>query len=480
MRANKKLSIKQIFSQVNRLMLVFAILPLLLSAIMYSRQILAYQHTLTNIQNANNIAAKVDDDVLEEMWDVVTGQITVSNYERKSIVQELQSEIKTLQKNITTSEERSILDVSSRIVDTLNDQQNEIITNLAHDNSYDANTEIMTQVKSATTLLSTILQEFVRIEINMANNKNQELIHSFIFLTLLEVVIVIIAIYISQKNHRFLVKNVEHPLHNLAEISTELSRGNFNYRLAIPQTPELASLTISLNNMADNLVRLLEENAQKQYYLAQSEARVSQAQITPHFVYNSVDAIIALIEQQQYEEAKELTFALSDFFRISLSKGRDWISIDTEIRHTTDYLKILKIRYGEMLNYQVNIPPEIKSYHILKMILQPIVENAIYHGTKFTRRVGLVTLSAKVVGTNIIFTITDNGIGVKPDRLKEIKTELDRGIESDTNIGYGLFNVNKRLLLYYGKDAAINFKSNYGQGTTVTITVPKKGATDIV
>ncbi|WP_125767642.1 sensor histidine kinase [Lapidilactobacillus wuchangensis] len=480
MRSNKNLSIKQIFSQVNRLMLIFAILPLLISAIMYSRQILAYQHTLTNIQNANNIAAKVDNDVLEEMWDVVTGQITVKRYEQKSIVQELQNEINTLQKNITTSEERSVLDVSSRVIDTLNDQQNEIITNLAHDNSYDANTEIMTQVKSATTLLSKILQEFVRIEINMANSKNQELIHSFVFLTLFEVVLVIIAIYISQKNHRFLVKNVEQPLHNLAEISTELSKGHFNYRLSVPQTPELAALTMSLNNMADNLVRLLEENAQKQYYLAQSEARVLQAQITPHFVYNSVDAIIALIEQQQYEEAKELTFALSDFFRISLSKGKDWIPIDTEIRHATDYLKILKIRYGEMLNYQVNIPPEIKSYRMLKMILQPIIENAIYHGIKFTRRVGLVTLSAKITGTNIIFTVTDNGIGVKPERLKEITTELKRGIESDTSIGYGLFNVNKRLLLYYGKDAAIDFKSNYGQGTTVVITVPKKGASERV
>lgn len=480
MHSKKALSIKQIFSQVNRLMLIFAILPLLLSAILYSRQILIYQHTLNNIQNANAIAAKVDDKVIEEMWDVVTGQISPTKYQRQSSIKQLTNEIATLQANVTTSEEKSILAVSSRVVATLTDQQSEILTNLNKPVAYDENTEIMSQAESATSLLSQILQEFVRTEINVASQKNQELIHSLVVLTFIEVIIVAIAIYISQKNHRLLINNIEKPLHNLVEISTELSLGHFNYRLPIPPTTELASLTTSLNNMADNLVRLLEENAKKQYYLAQSEARVLQAQITPHFIYNSVDAIIALIEQQQYEEAKELTFALSDFFRISLSKGKDWVSIDTEVRHVTDYFIILKIRYGEMLNYQINIPPAIKNYRILKMILQPIIENAVYHGTKFTRRIGLITLTAKESPDNIVFTVTDNGIGVKPEKLAEINSELQRGIESDASIGYGLFNVNKRLLLYYGDQAGMTFKSSYGQGTIVTIRIPKEEDTPIV
>jgi len=202
--------------------------------------------------------------------------------------------------------------------------------------------------------------------------------------------------------------------------------------------------------------------------------RVLQAQITPHFVYNSLDAIVSLIEQKHYEEAKEMTFALSDFFRISLSKGKDWVSVDTEIRHIKDYLIILKIRYGDMLDFKINVPDDLKEYEILKMILQPLVENAVYHGTKFIRRIGFIQVSVTEIEENLIFTVSDNGIGMTPERLKEVQEELEKGIDSDFNTGYGLYNVNKRLLLYYGSQAGMSINSQYRQGTVITVTVPKR------
>lgn len=474
-RRHPPLSLKQIFSKVNKLMFFFAVVPVLVSVALYSRQILIYQRTINNVQNANTIATKVNNHVREELWNLVSGQTSIVAYQRKDIVKELRQEMGALQRNTTTSEEAGILQVASGVLDTLADHQQEIITNIKHDDqAYDKNKAVMTQVESVTNLLADILQEFVGVEIKRAGKKNNELFHSLIFLSILMFVMILFIFYFAQKNRRYLVENVEEPLADIITMSNEISQGHFNYRLKPTATKELSALTTSLNTMGDNLERLLEENALKQYYLAQSEVRVLQAQITPHFVYNSLDAIVSLIEQQRYPEAKQTTFALSDFFRISLSKGNDWITVHTEIEHIHDYLIILKIRYGDMLDYDIDLPTDLSETKVLKMILQPIVENAVYHGTKFIRRVGHIQVTVRATDNNLIFTVADNGIGVQPEQLRRIQAELARGLDSDFSVGYGLYNVNKRLLLYYGKQATISFDSHYRQGTTVVLTVPKK------
>ncbi|MBL1229626.1 sensor histidine kinase [Enterococcus sp. BWB1-3] len=470
----KALSIKQIFSHANKLMLALAIVPLFISILLYSRQIFLYKNTVTNIQKANEIAAKVDEEVLEDMWDVVTGQTALNSYIGNSIVDELRADIHHIQENTSTNGERSILEVALRIIDSLENYQTKIFENLTQENSYEKNKEIMIQVESVTQLLSDILQEFVRIEINLASQKNNELAHSLVILSLAELGIVIVILYFVQRNRKFLDEKIQQPLDNVIVMSHELSKGHLGYRLELPDTPELSSLTESLNKMADDLTQLLEENVLKQYHLAQSEVRVLQAQITPHFVYNSLDAIVSLIEQKHYDEAKEMTFALSDFFRISLSKGKDWITVDTEIRHIKDYLIILKIRYGEMLSFEINVPEQLKDYEILKMILQPLIENAVYHGTKFIRRTGYIQVNVTETENDLIFTVSDNGIGMLPERLQKVQEELEKGIDSDFSTGYGLYNVNKRLLLYYGREAGIQVESQYRHGTVITVTVPKR------
>lgn len=470
----KNLSIKQIFSQTNKFMLAVAIIPLLSSVILYSRQIFLYQTAVKNIQQANAIAAKVDDEVLEEMWDLVFGRIPLKDYKQHGIVAELQQEIHAIQENTSTNQELSTLDVSLRVLDTLKHYQAEIIANIENNEPIAKNEEIMNQIDAVTQLLADILQDFVRVEINLASQKNEELVRSLIVLSLIELLITFAIIYFTRKNQKFLDKRIQAPLNSLITMAQELSQGHLNYRAELPETPELSLLTESLNKMADELNRSLEENALKQYHLAQSEVRVLQAQITPHFVYNSLDAILSLIEQERYQETTEMTYALSDFFRISLSKGQDWISVATEMRHVTDYLVILQIRYGDLLTYEIDVPENLKQYKILKMILQPLIENAVYHGTKFIRRVGKISVAVKEEQNNLIFTITDNGIGIPAEKLQAIQTELAEGIDSDFSSGYGLYNVHKRLLLYYGRDAGVKIESVYRQGTQVTVTVPKR------
>ncbi|GMS48337.1 sensor histidine kinase [Enterococcus gallinarum] len=471
----KKTSIKGIFQQTNKLMILVAFLPLLISSIFYSRQIFIYQNTINNIEEANQLSGKVDAIVLEEMWDLVFGQKSVADVQVNNVIEELRADLDHIQTNTNTAKEKNTLAVALRTLDSLETYQNKLIENIANDEPLEKNQYVMVQVDSMIELLSEILQEFVRVEISLASQTNQDLIQSVLLLIAFQLLLILLIIYFISKNRRFVRENLQNPLDRLVELSDELAQGHLGFRAVLPDTPELRTLTSSLNKMADDLTRLLEENALKQYHLAQSEVRVLQAQITPHFIYNSLDAIVSLIEVERYEQATEMTYALSDFFRISLSKGHDWIPLSKELRHVADYLTILKIRYGEMLTYEINQQTTSQDLLVLKMILQPLVENAVYHGTKFVRRVGKITITIQEYEQTIQMSVRDNGIGISHERLMAIQHNLKENTDRDPENGYGLYNVYRRLLLNYGSDVQFDIASIESQGTTISIIVPKKG-----
>lgn len=470
----KTASIKDIFQQTNRLLFSITLIPLLVISIFYTRNILNYRSALANVEEANAVSTIVQENVLEELWDLVFGLIQVTDYEAGNELGKVRLAIEEIQANTTTAKESATLDVALRTLDTLDNYISEMEKNISNGRPFDENEAIMVQVDAVTVLLYDILQDFVRVEIELAGKTSDDMLVSLYYLMLFELIIVLTIIYSAKKNNRFLTQQIQEPLNDLIVLSEELSQGHLDYRAKEPEVAELRVVTKSMNDMAHNLHVLIEENAVKQFDLAQSELRVLQAQITPHFIYNTLDAILSLAEQGNSEQVKTMTYALSDFLRISLSKGQDWITIEKEIRHIEDYLTILQIRYGAMLTFAIDIPEEILQTEVLKMILQPLVENAVYHGTKHVRRAGKVTVAATVAEDTIRFLITDNGIGMEDERLLEIQARLAQATVDDSGEGgYGLYNVRKRLLLYYGNAASLQIDSTYRNGTTVTVTVPK-------
>lgn len=470
----KTASIKDIFQQTNRLLFSITLIPLLVISIFYTRNILNYRSALANVEEANAVSTIVQENVLEELWDLVFGLIQVSDYESGNELEKVRLAIEEIQANTTTAKEAANLDVALRTLDTLDHYISKMESNIANERPFDENEAIMVQVDAVTVLLYAILQDFVRVEIELAGKTSDDMLVSLYYLMLFELIIVLTIIYSAKKNNRFLTQQIQEPLNDLIVLSEELSQGHLDYRAKEPEVAELRVVTKSMNDMAQNLHVLIEENAVKQFDLAQSELRVLQAQITPHFIYNTLDAILSLAEQGNSEQVKTMTYALSDFLRISLSKGQDWITIEKEIRHVEDYLTILQIRYGAMLTFAIDIPEEIMQTEVLKMILQPLVENAVYHGTKHVRRAGKVTVAATYTADTIQFFVTDNGIGMQEERLLEIQARLAQATVDDSGEGgYGLYNVRKRLLLYYGNVASLDIDSTYRKGTTVTVTVPK-------
>jgi two-component system, sensor histidine kinase YesM len=239
---------------------------------------------------------------------------------------------------------------------------------------------------------------------------------------------------------------------------------------------EITELGMSFNIMIGKIRELLDSKIKEQENLKKAELRALQAQINPHFLYNTLDTIVWMAESKKTDQVIEIVTALSSFFRISLSKGKDWITIGEEIERTRSYLTIQKMRYRDIMDYEIKVDEGVLDYTILKLILQPLVENALYHGVKNKRQGGTIIVRAKRKDENeILLEVEDNGIGFTPEKLAMIQEELnDDSGEIKLESGFGIGNVNKRIKLYYGKQYGLSIKSEHYAGTRVTLVIPAR------
>ena len=220
------------------------------------------------------------------------------------------------------------------------------------------------------------------------------------------------------------------------------------------EVSETRALTQSYNRMIAKIKQLMKELEHKQRALRQTELEALTQQINPHFLYNTLDTIVWLAEFQDTQKIIALTKSLAQFFRLSLAEGRAIVPLQDEAAHARQYLYIQKERYGERLTYDFEIPDEVGDCMVPKIILQPIVENSIYHGIKPMAGDGRITVSARRQGEDLLVTVADNGAGFDPDV---------------TPYGVGLKNVDKRIKLYFGEDAGVTVTSAPGKGTTVLL-----------
>jgi two-component system sensor histidine kinase YesM len=183
-----------------------------------------------------------------------------------------------------------------------------------------------------------------------------------------------------------------------------------------------------------------------------------------------------MAESKKTEDVIEIVRALSSFFRISLSKGKDWITIGEEVERTRSYLTIQRMRYRDIMDYKIEVDERVAGNTILKLILQPLVENALYHGIKNKRQGGTIIVRAKQKDENqVLLEVEDDGIGFTPDKLAQLQTELeDDSGDIKLESGFGIGNVNKRIRLYYGKQYGISIQSEYSTGTCVTLVIPAR------
>ena len=226
---------------------------------------------------------------------------------------------------------------------------------------------------------------------------------------------------------------------------------------------------------AAEIGHLVEDIRVEELNLRAAELRVLQEQINPHFLYNTLDNIIWLAESKDTEQVVRMVSSLSSFFRTTLSKGREFITVKEEEQHIRSYLEIQQFRYRDILEYEIAIPEELYEYEIIKLTLQPLVENALYHGIKNKRGGGHIRVSGALCQDVMIFKVQDDGIGMDGARLAQVCAMLRDGEqepEQEETGGFGLFNVNQRIQLNYGREYGLKIQSTYGQGTEIWVRIP--------
>ena len=233
-------------------------------------------------------------------------------------------------------------------------------------------------------------------------------------------------------------------------------------------TREIVALSDSFEHMVVRIQRLVEKVRQEEISLRKTELNALQAQINPHFLYNTLDAIAWLCEAERNQDAEEMVTALAKLFRISISKGHELIPIEREVEHARSYLKIQDFRYKNQFIYSFDVDEECLTYLCNKITLQPIIENAIYHGLNRMVDEGEIRIVIKQEGEDIVFTVEDNGVGMTEEQCLEILHK-----EANDRTGIGIKNVNDRIKIYFGEQYGLTITSELDVGTCVSIRMPK-------
>ena len=270
-----------------------------------------------------------------------------------------------------------------------------------------------------------------------------------------------------------LADSITEPILKLRMLMKEAEQGDLKVRFEGTSTDEIGELGQSFNNMIDRIDELVHMVYLEQQSKRNAELKSLQEQIKPHFLYNTLDTISWMARDYDAEDIVHLVDALSNMFRIGLSHGKDFITLKEEATHITNYLYIQKIRYKDKLQYVLDIPQELMEYYVPKLILQPLVENAIYHGIK-AKRGGTIRVLGQQEEGKLVLIVKDDGAGVSPERLQELQEGLAATAPLSEKNGFGLFYIQERIRLCYGGEYGVTIESVQGEGTKVMITLPEE------
>ncbi|MBQ3913057.1 MAG: sensor histidine kinase [Lachnospiraceae bacterium] len=451
------------------LMLVFPIIISLVLMLFYAWK---YHSAIARTETIADLKTAVIEDIPGAAWNIVSGRESFPESGIYNKIHDVDLTIETITEQ-TGSENRLSLIIASRTMQTLENYVDRIRDNIDREVPVVRNEEVLGEIRGVASLVDSMLNDYIAQEIHSTAQMSLSLRLVIILTAVAEVIIVFIALLFRNRTVKATADSVRQPIERLEEVAAQLAKGTLDARLPDTDVSELRNLTMQVNTMADHLENMMEQSLRDGRNLRKAELRTLQAQINPHFLYNTLDAIVWKAEAGEKDEVIHLTSALSDFFRISLSSGADWIPISQEKKHIEGYLKIQQTRYRDIMHYEIDIPDEIGDYYILKLLLQPLVENALYHGIKIKRGGGTISVSGRLEDGFLIFSVRDTGSGMTAEQLKALSERMKQGrpTVSEGSGGFGLVNVNLRIRLYYNQADGLKIESG-ADGTEVSFKVP--------
>ena len=445
----------------------------LLTMVLYSSQ---YQAMIQRMDAAAELKPALETKIAEELFSVAAGR---DSFEKSGVMKTIEEVNRTLDQLVreTDGNGRLQLTVARRTMDTMEQYVLQVRDGMNQRQPIDEVEKIVDEVRKIGRLVTDMLGNFITEEIANATSTSGRLHRWMWVIAGTEILLLISAALYSRQRTNRLTYSIHTVLNSMETTVRRIAEGHFGDRVKDADVEELQELGDQINEMANQLETLIQETREKTDHLAKAELRTMQAQINPHFLYNTLDTIVWQAESGKADEVVRLTRSLSDFFRISLSSGADWIPVTQEMKHVSAYLSIQKTRYRDILDYEVDECDELKNIYMPKLLLQPLVENALYHGIKTKRGGGKIGVHVRTGHGLLTFLVTDNGKGMTEEELKAARALLQE--ENPTvqkmmepgHSGFGLRNVDMRIRLFYQKKKGLSIRSGK-DGTEVSFNIP--------
>lgn len=465
-----------VLAAVAALPFVVMLVYLLASMANYSQ---VYDKIVRDITIANNYNLNFKEEMDESMYKLVVGYVTFDNISEDeklkdpyALINDLRSEFTELMGVTTDSESRVWLASLLRNIDTLEKRVDDIVESINAGGTYDDNIEnLENNIYVLTELVQDDIQYYIYYQTQSMEEVTDELnvqIRGFMVACGIVLAVLIVGVTIAAL---LITSGIIRPLKELNKATKKVAEGDFSARAEVTSKDEIEVLADGFNYMAGNMQVMISKIKEDEQKIRKTDLRLLQEQINPHFLYNTLDTIVWQIEGNEPDQAVTMVVALSNFFRQVLSKGKEFISIREEEQHISSYLEIQEMRYHDIMEYSIQIDPAIYNYQILKLTLQPVVENALYHGIKRKRSKGFIHIKGEKDGDAIRFLVGDDGAGMDTEELEELRREIGRPCK-ETEKGFGLANVNERIRMYFGEEYGLSVVSHKGRGTVVEIRIP--------
>lgn len=426
-----------------------------------------YNKLSENLAVSSEFNLRFKDDLDLEMYYIAIGSKESSNLEDVlEQVEDAQEIMQKLRRN--TYNNNGVKSLNS--LDSYLENLRQRMLQLVEIKEYDKRMEFMdSNIRIITGLIMQEMQNYIYNESMYLVQVEKSLTHRVKLLISGMAVLLIATLGILMRRSFRLTDGIIQPVNIMLDKVKKVGRGKFDMIPIEAEIEEIEELDEGINKMARKISALLENVRQEKEMQHLTELQLIQAQVNPHFLYNTLDTIVWLIEGGMTDDAVEMISSLSIFFRTSLSKGNDIIPLSEEERHTLSYLEIQQYRYRDILEFEINIPKELSGIPVPKLSIQPLAENALYHGIKNCRGKGKILIEGREEEDALVLTVSDNGQGMTPERLHEVQEAIRTGERA----GFGLAAVAERIALYYGPGYGMKIFSEEGKGTTVEIRLGK-------
>lgn len=432
-----------------------------------------YNKTAQNVTMASKFNFSFSEDMDYKMYRIVIGAETFETMRPYAEINRAREVFDRLNSSAVTEESKIRTRQIMKLLDNLEKCIKEIEAADVMDDYVENDKRLRMDVNVFTEIIKDKVSQYIYYETGNLEHLRLKLEKDIMRTIGISVVTFTILVFVIWKLTNVITKSITRPIKELCEMTQQVAEGNFN--VIGPQNifGELEILSRNFDYMVERVSTLIDDVKVEQTNLRKKELELLQAQINPHFLYNTLDTIMWLAIDNQNDKVVEMVTALSQFFRTSLSGGQDMIPIREELEHVRSYLDIQQLRYGDIMKYSIDVPKSIQDNLIIKMTLQPLVENALYHGIKMQRGKGKIAINAVEDEQNIYIVVEDNGIGMKAEEVEQFNQEMTNGMREDRKEHFGLNNVNRRIKLYFGEEYGLILESELGVGTKTIVVVPK-------